>query len=120
MKEWGIKTRVTLLTLVPTLTISILLGSYFISIRLQSLEQTLQQRGNAYISQLLLDTQARSLTHRGSLKEVTDAAVTYSDVEGASVFDTSGRLLAHTGKAINLDDMELFSPSTLSHLNNAP
>ncbi|ODN42226.1 ATP-binding protein [Piscirickettsia litoralis] len=115
MKEWGIKTRVTLLTLVPTLTISILLGSYFISIRLQSLEQTLQQRGNAYISQLLLDTQARLLTHHGSLKEVTDAAVTYSDVEGASVFDTNGRLLAHTGKSINLDDMELFSPSALSH-----
>ncbi|WP_395167814.1 ATP-binding protein [Piscirickettsia salmonis] len=116
MKEWGIKTRVTLLTLVPTLTISILLGSYFISIRLQSLEQTLQQRGNAYISQLLLDTQARLLTHQGSLKEVTDAAVTYSDVEGASVFDSNGHLLAHTGKNISLDDMELFSPNTLSHL----
>jgi len=44
LNEWGIKSRVLILTLVPTVIISLLLSAYFTSTRIQDLERALKDR----------------------------------------------------------------------------
>ena len=50
--KWGIKQRVLFLALIPTVTISVLLGVYFIGIRLEDLSRALNDRGTAISSRL--------------------------------------------------------------------
>ncbi|MGE3320459.1 MAG: hypothetical protein AB7I18_14310, partial [Candidatus Berkiella sp.] len=52
VNEWGIKSRVLFLTLVPTIIISLLLSAYFTSTRIQDLEKALRDRGYAIALQL--------------------------------------------------------------------
>src|SRR5215467_14570005 len=52
VSEWGIKSRVLFLTLVPTIIISLLLSAYFTSTRIQDLEKSLKDRGYAIALQL--------------------------------------------------------------------
>jgi two-component system sensor histidine kinase BarA len=79
--KWGIKNRVLFLALTPTITISILLGVYFIGIRLEDLSKALNDRGTAVAARLASqgeyglfarDTDAlRSLARRAINKEIS-------------------------------------------------
>ena len=53
MFHWGLKTKVLLLTLVPTLIIAVLLGSFFINVRLDELDQTVKDHGYLTVQKFL-------------------------------------------------------------------
>jgi two-component system sensor histidine kinase BarA len=82
--KWGIKNRVLFLALTPTITISILLGVYFIGIRLEDLSKALNDRGTAVAARLASqgeyglfarDTEAlRNLARRAINKEMSSIA----------------------------------------------
>lgn len=91
--KWGIKNRVLFLALIPTITISILLGVYFIGIRLEDLSKALADRGTAVASRLASqgeygvfarDTESlRNLARRAINKEISSVA--FYDKKGAEI-----------------------------------
>lgn len=95
--KWGIKNRVLFLALTPTITISILLGVYFIGIRLEDLSKALNDRGTAVAARLASqgeyglfarDTDAlRNLARRSISKEISSIAF----------YDKKGTELASAG-----------------------
>ena len=100
--RWGIKQRVLFLALIPTITISILLGVYFIGIRLEDLSKALNDRGTAVASRLASqgqygvfarDTEAlRNLSRQAINKEVVSVA--FYDKKGMEIA-SAGRLTAN-------------------------
>lgn len=53
----GIRGRMILLTIVPTLTVSLLLSFYFLSMRFADLERNLSIRGEAILSELVASSE---------------------------------------------------------------
>lgn len=100
--KWGIKQRVLFLALIPTITISILLGVYFIGIRLEDLSVALNDRGTAIASRLASqgqygvfarDTESlRMLARQAISKEVTSVA--YYDKKGIEIA-SAGKLTSN-------------------------
>jgi two-component system sensor histidine kinase BarA len=91
--KWGIKNRVLFLALIPTITISILLGVYFVSIRLEDLSKALNDRGTAVAVRLASqgeyglfarDTEAlRNLARRSITKEIS--SIGFYDKKGSEI-----------------------------------
>lgn len=129
--KWGIKQRVLFLALIPTITISILLGVYFIGIRLEDLSVALNDRGTAIASRLASqgqygvfarDTESlRMLARQAINEEVTSVA--YYDKKGIEIA-SAGKLTSnivpptsHTTVQINPnnlnDTISYISPVTL-------
>ncbi|MDB6096952.1 MAG: response regulator receiver-modulated signal transduction histidine kinase/phosphotransferase [Francisellaceae bacterium] len=99
MLNWGVKFRVWFLALVPTVTISLLLSAYFTSIRIDDLEQALNDRGIAMVLRLapvselgITSNNQHILEHlaKSSLREKEVFAVTY--------YNSSGQELVRAGK----------------------
>jgi two-component system sensor histidine kinase BarA len=99
--KWGIKHRVLFLALTPTITISILLGVYFVSIRLEDLSKALNDRGTAVAARLASqgeyglfarDTEAlRNLARRSVTKEIS--SIGFYDKKGSEIA-SAGKLNA--------------------------
>ncbi|HKY69475.1 MAG TPA: histidine kinase dimerization/phospho-acceptor domain-containing protein, partial [Gammaproteobacteria bacterium] len=98
MHEWGIKTRVLFLTLVPTITISLLLSAYFTSTRLQDLETALKDRGFAIALQLAPASEYGVFSgNQKTLQRIANDALSETEVRSVSMFNKDGQLLAHAG-----------------------
>ena len=115
MREWGIKTRVLFLTLVPTITISILLSAYFTSTRLQDLEKALINRGYAVSLQLAPASEYGVFSgNTHTLQRIANDTLSEPEVRSVSIFNKDGRLLAHAGHEQETP-MNIISVSDLSH-----
>ena len=98
VKEWGIKSRVLFLTLVPTITISLLLSAYFTSTRIQDLEKALKDRGYAIALQLAPASEYGVFSgNTYTLHRLANDALSEPEVRSVSIFNKDGRLLAHAG-----------------------
>lgn len=98
VNEWGIKSRVLFLTLVPTITISLLLSAYFTSTRIQDLEKALRDRGYAIALQLAPASEYGVFSgNANTLQRLANDALSEPEVRSVSVFNKDGRLLAHAG-----------------------
>lgn len=98
VNEWGIKSRVLFLTLVPTITISLLLSAYFTSTRIQDLEKALRDRGYAIALQLAPASEYGVFSgNTHTLQRLANDALSEPEVRSVSVFNKDGRLLAHAG-----------------------
>lgn len=111
--EWGLKTRVILLTLIPTLTISILLGVYFVNNRLTELDEALIKSGSDYIQkfypslrqelikayeQVPNQTQPTQLQiSYNSLQQLSNRLLEEPDVRAVTIFSRTQTHLAHAG-----------------------
>lgn len=96
--DWGIKTRVLFLTLVPTIIISLLLSAYFTSTRLQDLEKALHDRGYAIALQLAPESEYGVFSANTTiLQNLANETLTNPEVCSVSIFNKDGRLLAHAG-----------------------
>ena len=103
MKEWGIKTRVLVLTLVPTIAISILLAAYFTTARLHDLEDALRDRGYAIALQLAPVSEYGVFSGNvQALQRIANRALDEPEVRAVSIFNKEGRLLAHGGHKMQL------------------
>ena len=99
MRSLGIRTRVLLLTIVPTLTISILLGFYFISMRISDLDKNLETRGQSYITQLSSEAgYGLFLNDKTYLQKMTNTILSNPDIDYAGIYTNSGQILSYTGK----------------------
>lgn len=114
MNKWGLKTRVLLLTLLPTLTIALLLGIFFVNIRLQELDEQLKQTGTLTIQKfypaihaqlskidLLADNPKQSIvasqTEKNNLQQISNRLLEELDVRAATIFGADTKPLAHAG-----------------------
>lgn len=115
MREWGIRTRVLFLTLVPTITISVLLSAYFTSTRLQDLEKALRNRGYAIALQLAPASEYGVFSgNTHTLQRIANDALSEPEVRSVSIFNKDGRLLAHSGHE-QQTPMNIISVTDLSH-----
>lgn len=111
--EWGLKTRVILLTLIPTLTISILLGVYFVKNRLTELDEALIKNGSDNIQkfypslrqelvkayQQVPDQEQTSQLQisYNSLQQLSNRLLEEPDVRAVTIFSQNQTHLAHAG-----------------------
>jgi two-component system sensor histidine kinase BarA len=119
--KWGIKYRVLFLALIPTITISILLGVYFIGIRLEDLSKALNDRGTAVASRLASqgqygvfarDTESlRNLARQAITKEVSSVA--FYDKKGVEIA-SAGRLTSNIVPPTSKISAVQISPNTLN------
>lgn len=98
LNEWGIKSRVLFLTLVPTVIISLLLSAYFTSTRIQDLERALKDRGYAIALQLAPASEYGVFSGNShTLQRIANEALSEPEVRSVSIFNKEGHLLAHAG-----------------------
>lgn len=96
--RWGIKNRVLFLALIPTITMSILLGVYFISIRLEDLSKALNDRGAAVASRLASQGEYGLFARdTESLRNLARRAIT-KEISSVAFYDKKGAELASAGK----------------------
>lgn len=96
--RWGIKQRVLFLALIPTITISILLGVYFIGIRLEDLSIALNDRGAAVASRLASQGQYGVFARdTESLRHLARQAIN-KEVSSVAFYDKKGVEIASAGK----------------------
>lgn len=112
MQEWGIKTRVLFLTLVPTIVISVVLAVYFTQARLQDLENALRDRGYAIALQLAPASEYGVFSgNMPALQRISNRALDEPEVRAVSIFNKEGHLLTHAGRKIEL-------PNHIRSINN--
>ena len=117
MFKFGLQTRLILLTIIPTLCISVIVSIYFIQSRTSELEQDLHDRGFAMLEQFTpiiyyplhamhSDTPNNTLSNstasnRHSLKSklqgICNRIIEQSDVRAATIYGPNGSQLAHAG-----------------------
>ena len=114
MKQWGIKSRVILLTVLPTLSVALLLSIFFINIRMHVLEANMRYQSAVMAYQLAPKTLYGIYTHnKHDMQVVTDAAlIQYSQVLGAAIYTPNGKLQVHTGKTPTLKASQFVSLKT--------
>lgn len=100
MQKWGIRHQVLLLALVPTITISLLLGAYFTSTRIHDLEQSFRERGEAIALKLApLGEYGVFSQNEPLLQNLAESTLAEHDVKSVSFYKANGDSLAETGNS---------------------
>ena len=119
MSKIGIKTRVVVISLIPTIIIAALLGFYFITARLNNLENSLKDHGTAMITQLASSSEygvfAQNKSIINNILEVTEEE---PDVMGIAVYDQDGNEISHIGHPIPKEKLLLQYDPPVNIINN--
>lgn len=116
-ENWGVRARVTLVAVLPTLVLAVLLTGFYATVRLADLEESYYNRGSAFTRQLTAASEYAVFSgNRDSLQQLTNALLEEEGVLGVSVFDRFGETLAHSGI---LDESAAFSLSLSPDLTTA-
>ena len=108
MKDWGIQSRILLITLLPLIIISCVLGSYFIHVRLNDLDTLVEQRGLATIRQLAPACEFGLLTNNKQvLQKILNSTLNELDVRAVKVYNRHNLQLAHAGPDMHIIDQPL-------------
>ena len=101
MKGLGIRAHVLLLAIVPAILLSLLLGTYFVHTRLQDLERSLQDRGQAIANQLAPASEFGVFSgDRILLQRQADAALAEPDVTQVVIADVDGLILVQARNTV--------------------
>ncbi|WP_417517109.1 ATP-binding protein [Marinobacter sp.] len=119
MRRWGIRKTVLVVTLVPTLLTTLMLGLFFTYSWVTSIESLLRDRGESLSRQLAAGSEYGLFTaNRSLLGSLSNALLEEQDVRSITFFDGDRRRLLHTGpgSSDNLDSKELASkqPNTIA------
>ena len=107
MKISGIHSRILMITLVPAMIISIVLGAYFISTRIQDLRESLFDRGHAIANQLApASLYGVFAGNHEILYALAESALREADVVRVTILDQEHNLLAQVDTA-NTAELEL-------------
>ncbi len=102
MKDWGIKTRMLVLALIPATVIALLLAGYYTFTRIQDLDLSLEERGEVIARQLAPASEYGVFSgNTDFLFSLANATIEESDVRCVSVRDSSGRALARSGPSMS-------------------
>ncbi|KAA1171994.1 response regulator [Marinobacter salinexigens] len=98
MRRWGIRKKVLVVTLVPTLMTTLLLGMFFTYSWVNNIESLLRDRGESLSRQLSAASEYGLFTaNRSLLSSLSNALLEEQDVRSITFFDGSGSRLLHTG-----------------------
>jgi two-component system sensor histidine kinase BarA len=121
MNDWGIRARVILLAVVPTAMVAAILGTYFVTTRMQDLNTNIQERGIT-IANYLAQTSEYSLITRNSKtlsRLVTNARDGDDDILAVAIYAKNDLLIASSGtkKLVSLLSISAEKPivQTLVH-----
>ncbi|MDO6441080.1 response regulator [Marinobacter sp. 2_MG-2023] len=112
MRRWGIRKKVLVVTLVPTLLTTLILGLFFTYSWVNNIESLLRDRGESLSRQLAAGSEYGLFTaNRSLLSSLSNALLEEQDVRSITFFDSDRRRLLHTGpgSSDNLDSKELTS-----------
>ena len=97
-KDIGIKSRVLMLSLLPTSLLAVALGGYFTWMQLSELQAQLLQRGQMMAEQLAAIAAPALTRNDGALLEqIADESLEHADTRAVRLFDAQHQLLAHAG-----------------------
>ncbi|MFI4937578.1 MAG: two-component sensor histidine kinase BarA [Candidatus Berkiellales bacterium] len=114
-QEWGIKSRVLFLTLVPTIIISLLLSAYFTGTRIKDLEKSLRDHGYTIALQLAPASEYGVFSgNTATLQRLANETLSEQDVRSVMIFNKDGRLLVHAGYE-NKNPLNILSIQEQSH-----
>lgn len=98
MRRWGIRKKVLVVTLVPTLVTTLLLGLFFTYSWVTNIEKLLEDRGESLSRQLAAGSEYGLFTaNRSLLSSLSNALLEEQDVRSITFFSPDGRRLLHTG-----------------------
>ncbi len=98
MRHWGIRKKVLVVTLVPTLMTTLLLGLFFTYSWVNNIENLLQDRGKSLSRQLAAGSEYGLFTaNRSLLTNLSNALLEEQDVRSITFLDRDGERLLHTG-----------------------
>jgi len=101
LKNWGIKKRVLFLALMPASVIAFLLALHFITSGIQSLENSLRERGLAIARQLAPASEYGVFSgNREILQLLADSTMMEADVTAVTISNIDGAILAASGKSL--------------------
>lgn len=105
----GIKSRILLIAVIPTLGVSLLMGLYFVTARMQDLEASLRERGHTITRQLAYAAEYAVVSANDNVLQrlVHTARDASADVTGVAVYDAQKRRLAGSGTKDKLAQLDL-------------
>lgn len=117
MRRWGIRKKVLVVTLVPTLITTVLLGLFFTWSWVQNINQLLDDRGDSLSRQLSAAAEYGMFTsNRSLLGSLSNALLEEQDVRSITFYDAGQKQLLHTGPASTITTPEQFHQgSAVSH-----
>lgn len=114
MDNWGIKTRVILLAIIPTALIAVVMGGYFVSSRIHDLSVSIKERGQSisnYLAQTaeypVLSANAKSLQ-----RLVNSARDGDEDILAVAIYDRNNLLFASSGTQTLIKQLAVESRNT--------
>ena len=100
-KDLGIKSRVLMLSLLPTSLLAVALGGYFTWMQLSELRAQLLQRGQLMTEQLAaIAAPALARNDSALLEQIADASLEHADTRSVRLYDGQHKLLAHAGPSM--------------------
>ena len=98
MRRWGIRKKVLVVTLVPTLLTTLMLGLFFTYSWVNNIDNLLKDRGESLSRQLSAGSEYGLFTaNRSLLSSLSNALLEEQDVRSITFFDSEGERLLHTG-----------------------
>lgn len=93
--SWDFKTRVFVLAVAPVVLVAVILSSYVASSRMQDVEQSLLDRGNALIDHMARMSEFGLFTgNQDLLTSLTQSALVDNDVSKVMIFDETHSVIA--------------------------
>lgn len=106
MRRWGIRKKVLVVTLVPTLLTTLMLGLFFTYSWVTNIESLLSDRGESLSRQLAAGSEYGLFTvNRSLLTSLSNALLEEQDVRSITFFDGDSQRLLHTGP-VGSDDLD--------------
>jgi two-component system sensor histidine kinase BarA len=98
VRRWGIRKKVLLVTLVPTIVTTLILGFFFTQSWVGNIQQLLQDRGESLSRQVSAASEYGIFTaNRGVLNGLSSALLEERDVRSITFFDAKRQRLIHSG-----------------------
>lgn len=126
-KDLGIKSRVLMLSLLPTSLLAVTLGGYFTWMQLSELQAQLLQRGQMMAEQLAaIAAPALEDNDSALLEQIADESLEHADTRSVRLYDAQHKLMAHAGpKMLNqapsnsLRQLQVASSDSATHFQLA-
>ncbi|HRP97448.1 MAG TPA: hybrid sensor histidine kinase/response regulator [Rhodocyclaceae bacterium] len=96
--DWGVRSRVLVVALLPMLVLAVLLTVFYTTARLSDIEEADGARGRAFARQLVAASEYAVFSgNHEALQQLTAAILTEDGVIGVSILGRSGETLASSG-----------------------
>ncbi|MTI75964.1 MAG: response regulator [Marinobacter sp.] len=123
MRRWGIRKKVLVVTLVPTLLTTLMLGLFFTYSWVNNIESLLEDRGESLSRQLAAGSEYGLFTaNRSLLSSLSNALLEEQDVRSITFFGSDGSRLLHTGpgssETVQSDELTAEHATRISRKNS--